>query len=293
MDPTTLIFAILGLLVATLGWIEARKQRRIAEQALPPPIKDVEPPNTETQELNWRCGIYDYPPLSSWPDQSEIDPSGPLVWLARHIAEAIGKAITFHRFAYDDFYKETNSIPDMIVGMFETKRRSSRVVFSRSLYEIGLQGICRNEQEGDVLQELREGNLRVAVYSGEVGWEFVEDELPDAVAEHRVATVSGGHQMHTMVLLTQGVYDVVIMDSLSCFNFLNEQDHRQQFRLAFNEPPQKYRACMALKKEHAHCLDAINDAIINYRNSNEFLSIERHALAGFERIIERRALRSH
>jgi hypothetical protein len=96
-----------------------------------------------------------------------------------------------------------------------------------------------------------------------------------------------------MSLLTEGYYDVVIMDYLSCFNFLAEEDNRHQFKLAFEEPPQKYRACLALKKEHSNRLAAIDRAIIKLRNTTEFLQIEEQALNGFERIIERRGLRSH
>jgi hypothetical protein len=256
-------------------------------------IERNEDKGSGTDGLNWRCGIYDYPPLSSWPEHSETEPSGPLVWLARHIAEEVGKVVAFELFAYDDFYKVNKRTPDMIAGMFETKRRSAHVVFSRSIYEIGLQGICRRKQKGDVLQGLRNGDLRVAVYSGEVGWEFVEDELPDAGEEHRVVTLAGGHQMHTIVMLTKGDYDVVIMDYLSCFNFLREKGHRRRFRLAFDEPPTKYRACIALKNEHASYLPAIDEAITKVRNAASFVQIEQTALLGFERVIERRALRSH
>src|SRR2546423_1452529 len=153
----TFVVAVITFFPTLLSWREARLQRRIAERALPPPDAEAESASTTTPELGWRCGIYDYPPLSSWPALSEAKPSGPLVWLAQHIAESVGKSARFQRFAYDDFYSSDKNIPDMVVGMFETKRRSSRVVFSRSIYEIGLQGICRREQKGDVLRDLREG----------------------------------------------------------------------------------------------------------------------------------------
>lgn len=298
MDPITLtivgvLVGVVALVPATLGWLEARRQRRLTERALPLPNEQRESSIPDTQSTHWRCGIYDYPPLSSWPAQPGIDPSGPFVLLGKSIAEAVGRTVTFEQFTYDDFYTDTNAIPDMIVGMFETRRRAARVVFSRSFYEIGLQGICRIEQQGDVLHGLREGRLKVAVYSSEVGWEFVQDEFPDAIEQHRVATLVGGHHMHTMALLNERVYDVVIMDHLSCVTFMNEPDHRQQFRLAFEEPPQKYRACIALKKEHSALLPTIDAAIVAFRNTSDFLRVEHEALAGLERVVERRGLRAH
>lgn len=49
-----------------------------------------------------------------------------------------------------------------------------------------------------------------------MGHNFVNDELPDAVEHHRVATLVGGRQMHTMALLAEGNYDFVIVDHVSC-----------------------------------------------------------------------------
>ncbi|GEM_PF-4687362 len=248
---------------------------------------------SSAQSNNWRCGIYDYPPLSSWTGQADSTPSGPLIELARMIARSLGKSLTFELVSYDMFYESDSGIPDMTVGIFETRRRSNRVLFSRSVYEIGLSGICRKNFKGDVLQGLRDGNLKVAVYYGEVGWEFVLDELPDAVEDHRVATLGGGHQMHTMMLLREGVYDVVIMDQLACYNFLNIKANKRKFKTAFDQPPQKYRACFALKKDHEGYLERVNAAIVESRNTRQFLDLEREALTGLERIVERRGLRSH
>jgi hypothetical protein len=273
--------------------IVLHRKKDATDKALAVHHPESDPSLSPTQGGPWRCGIYDYPPLSSWPSQSGAEPTGPLVLLAREVAHALGHSVTFELFTYDDFYADLNAIPDIIVGMFETKRRATRVAFSRSIYEIGLQGICRADQQGDVLRGLREGRLKVAVYSSEVGWEFVQDELPDAISEHRVATLVGGHQMHTMALLTEDAYDVVIMDHLSCRNFLNDPANRQRFRLAFDEPPQKYRACLAVRKEHSSLLPSIDSTLLTVRNSSMFLQSEQEALRGLERVIERRGLRSN
>lgn len=278
----------IALVPATFSWWETRRQRLLLEGAAQ---QKSAPPQPAPSTGSWRAGFYDYPPLSSISDTDDSAASGLLVTLANGVLDRLGKSADFCLFTYDDFYQDGAKIPDMVVGMFETKRRAKRMVFSIPLYEIALQGICRIDQQGDVLEALHDGKLRVAVYSAEVGWEFVNDELADAVEQHRVATLNGGHQMHTMGLLTQGTYDVVIMDQLSCHNFLSEGDHRSKFKLAFDASPKTYSVCISLRPDHAAMLDDVNAAILSVRNSPEFLEAEHQALAGFDHIINRRALR--
>ena len=272
----------------TLAWLEARRQRQLTEKVAPAGAGA----RTAVRDSVWRCGIYDYPPLGQWSAGLGADPTGPLPELGRQIGFELGKAIKFEFFSYDGFYAEDDALPDMVVGMFETKKRSERMVFSRPVYEIGLQGICRTDQKGDVLAGLREGQLKAAVYKGEVGWEFLRDELPDAVATHRFVEVAGGHQMDTMIYLSEGRYDVVLMDSLSCFNFLRQKSNENRFRLAFEEPLKKYPTCLALNKRHGALLGSLNEAILKIRNSKEYLRSESAALQGYEKVIERRGLRA-
>ncbi|MGD0866699.1 MAG: transporter substrate-binding domain-containing protein [Rhizomicrobium sp.] len=297
LDITTLTevgvaAAVIGaaaLVPTTLGWLETRRQRLLAEGAL---RADLKPVVTRAAKTVWRCGIYEYPPLSHWPAQRGLEPSGPFVVLAHEVARSLGKSATCEPFSYEDFYKGSDRIPDMVVGMFKTARRAEHVAFSRPVYKIGLQGICRRDQQGDILKGLREGNLSVAVYYGEVGWEFVEDELKDACEQNRVVKLIGGHQLDTMNHLTEGTYDVVIMDSLACANFLAEKDHRKKFRIAFDQPLDKFDACVSVRPENRDLLPTINNAIEQIRNSRDFLDMENEALAGFDKIIERRALRA-
>ena len=105
----------------------------------------------------------------------------------------------FVRFDYKGFYGSDDVIPDLIIGMFDTKRRRQRMNFSRAFYEIGLQGVCRKEQGSDILCDLRDGDLRVAVYDGEIGWEFLNDEIPDAEEQRRAVVVAGGRQRDTII----------------------------------------------------------------------------------------------
>lgn len=303
-DPITLtivfgIVTVIGVLVATLlgtlQWRETRKQTRLAERtahADNAPAIDTDTKHVETNSPFWRCGIYDYAPLSVWPSNSDEEPTGPLVELARRISASLGKTPIYEVFSYESFYKGGTHLPDMVVGLFETKRRAEHMVFSRPIYKIGLQGLCRKAEKRDILLGLREGDLRAAVYYGEVGWEYAEDELADADKEHRIAKLMSGRQLDTMDHLTQGEYTVVIMDSLACHMFLSEKNHAKTYRLAFDEPLDKFDTCVAVLPEHRHLMPKIDDEIITIRNSDSFLAIEQVALVGLEGVVERRALRA-
>jgi ABC-type amino acid transport substrate-binding protein len=285
------VVGIVAFVPTTLGYFEARKQRLLAERSLSLSGSASVAKGGQSNRV-WRCGIYDYPPLSSWHGGPRAEPTGPLVRLGREIGDALGKPVKFEHFSYDRFYMGDERLPDFVVGMFETRKRSERMLFSRSIYEVGLQGICRKNQGGDLLKELREGHLKVAVYKGEVGWEFLHDELPDAVMTQRYVEVAGGTQMDAMIYLKEGAYDVVLMDSLSCFKFLSQEDNKHRFRLAFAEPLQKYRTCVALNKTHAEMLGELNEALVQIRNSKPYLEAEGIALEGYENIVERRGLRT-
>lgn len=281
------VVALIALVPTTLAWWEARRHRLQSAPAAPARGATV-----TMDSPHWRCGIYDYNPLSNISADNPTEANGPLVELAQCLSAKIGKTIEFVPFSYRDFFRGETGLPDMVMGMFETRRRADHMAFSRPIYEIGLQGICRIDQSGDLLEGIREGPLKVAVYLGEVGWEFVHDELPDAVEQHRVAELGGGRQLDTMGLLTQGSYDAVIMDELACCNFLRQGENATRFKLAFSTPPKTFEACVAVRRRHQAVLPELNAVLEAVRNEADFLERERGALTGFETVIARRMLRA-
>jgi hypothetical protein len=289
------IAAVVALLPNTLSWIEARRQRLLTErsQIEGTSTKAIDRLDTQTPNQSiWDCGIYDYPPLSRIDGGIDAEPTGLLFELAQLVLLEIGRSATYSEVFYTNFYSSEGIPQDMAVGMFETKRRSEKMIFSRPIYEIGLQGICRIDQEGDVIKGLRDGPLRAAVYFGEVGWEFVLDELPDAFKENRVLVLQGGHQMDTMLHLRDRRYDVVIMDNVACSNFIRKQGNRKRFKFALEEPLKKYPVCIGLKPQHRLELERINASVVRIRNTAKFLALEDTALSGYERIIAKRGLRA-
>ena len=58
------------------------------------------------------------------------------------------------------------------------------------------------------------------------------------------------------------------------------------------EPLDKFDACVGVKPENRNLLPTINSAIEQIRNSKDFLDMENASLVGFDKVIERRALRA-
>jgi hypothetical protein len=142
-----------------------------------------------------------------------------------------------------------------------------------------LQGICHQSETGDLLSRIRGGSLKVALYKGEVGWEYAERELRGR--NRKIVVLEYGHRMETMAMLITGVYNIVLMDSLSCAHFIKTSRTRR-FKLAFNEPLEKYHACIALKKEYEYLLSFVDAALDKERNSPHFLRTETNSLIGYE-----------
>lgn len=228
-----------GAIPATLNWLEARRLSRLMSSG-----------GTEVERessYRWNCGIYDYPPLSVFPSGEGAQPSGPLVYLAREVLNAIGRSPIYCRFSYTDFYESEHVLPDVVVGMFETTPRSKKMIFSAPLYKIGLQGLCRIDDESKILEGSRAGTKTAAVYDGEVGWEYAVRHLPEAIREGRIVKVSWGRQTDTLAHLVNGECDVVIMDELSCANFLKKRSNARRFKFAFKSNPAIYEACIAVR----------------------------------------------
>jgi hypothetical protein len=281
------IAAVVALFPATLNWIEARRQRLLTERTQ---IQGGAVKALDHAEV-WDCGIFDYPPLSTIGGGIGARPAGPLFELAELIFLEIGRPVTYSEMFYRNLYREEGVRQDVVVTMFDTKKRSEKMIFSCPINAIGLQGLCRIDQEGDILRGLREGPLRAAVHFGEVGWEFASDELKDAFQENRVLILQGGHQMDTMSHLRDRRCDVVLMDKVACELFLRRGTNRKRFKFAFEEPPMKYESCIALKPQYRSELERINASIVRIRNTDRFIKLEDAALKGYEMIIEKRGIR--
>jgi ABC-type amino acid transport substrate-binding protein len=279
-----IFISTVAIIPAVISAIEGKRQRRIAELALKPDgsatATPVVVPTPSTGTLS--CGIYDYPPLSTIMED-DTNPAGLWHDLAQMIALKIGRKFSYSTMYYTNFYSEDGITQDLVVGMFDTRKRREKMVFSIPFHKIGLQGICRIEQQGNVLRLFREGRLKAAVYYGEVGWEFALEE--SKVNKIKYITVDGGNQLDTMAQLRAKNYDIVIMDHVACERFLRVGTNRRRYKLAFDGPLIEYLACIALKRKYESELPQINAAILAVRNTAVFMAGEDAIIRGYKGIV--------
>jgi hypothetical protein len=138
-------------------------------------------------------------------------------------------------------------------------------------------------------EEMVSGDLKLVVQVGEVGWEYVTNELPRTLKKSNVCQVASLTTHEALRMLVAGGYDLAISDELSCMRFL--WDFREHpFRLAFQRPLQIFDTCLAVRKELQWDMDLVNSYLIEIRNTPAFLEAEVKSLRGLEHVIERCSL---
>lgn len=234
-------------------------------------------------------GCFSYPPVSS---VEHADPrgeptfGGPFVELFGSIANAMNFDVEYRFISASEFSTAKDVSADMILGLFETPHRRPYFNFSLPLYRIRLQGICRRDQVAISKEDLISGKLRVIVQSGEVGWEYVQEQMASLMG----STVRAYPFMETVEasrMLLTGDYEVAISDELSCWRFLAANENREHFRLAFDWPLPSFTGCVAVRKGVPIDLQRMNELIKEMRNTPAFLQSEANALAGYEKVVER------
>lgn len=281
-----LALTILGLLLGGVqawpvirGWLP--EKRKALETSLKPE------PALDTSELV--VGVYPYPPLLLGSDPELM--VGPWVELAARIAEALHKRLVLRWFTMGDLTSsEANSI-DIAVGIFRTDRRSMKFEFTRPIHRIGLQGVCAANHPAIKSDALSTGRMKVVVQSGEVGWEYVLDEMSNSMQSKRVVVIDTAHSIDILELLTSGIVELALIDELTCINYLRGDGAEKPLRLAFDRPLKIFDACFAVNKSSGIDMQKLNRIIVDARNTPEFLEYEVKALEGYEGIITRAGLR--
>jgi hypothetical protein len=174
-------------------------------------------------------------------------------------------------------FKESSKISvDLIAGSFQTPHRSLHFDFSVPFHRIALQGICRRQRAKITKEELASGKLRIVVQSGEVGWEYVEDQL--AHLREQIQRAETAATFEIIHLLETGLYDVAICDEISCLKFLSGKGNNRRYQLAFDWPMSSYAACIAVNKRlawGAERMKLLNKAVKTARNIPSYLEYER------------------
>jgi hypothetical protein len=225
-------------------------------------------------------GCFDYEPLSR-PCQGggEAEAAGfegPWPRLMQDVARILDVEVKLQAISASEFKDSAKVTADAVVGLFQTPYRNLHFDFSLPFHRIGLQGICRRPRAKISKEELASGNLKILVQAGEVGWEYVEDQL--AHLRKVIKPVETATTFEIAHLLDSGRYDVAICDEISCLMFLRDKESRRRYQLAFDWPMSNYDGCIAVKKRllwDRRKMDALNQAIKQARNTPEYLAYER------------------
>jgi ABC-type amino acid transport substrate-binding protein len=234
-------------------------------------------------------GIFPYPPLSVGAEPDAM--SGPWPMLANALAAELGLQAEYRFTSYADLLENAYASVDVVVSVFETPRRRRYFDFTRPINRVGLLGLCR-DAVGSVAEDgLRSGQYRTLVQEGEVGWEFMVDEAPRAIANKRVVSVDAVDGVEVLTMLKAGRYDVALIDALSCMNFLADPELSNGLRLAFDAPLNMFDSSVAIRKTSGLDLSQVDKIVGDLRNRPEYLEAEQEALRGVERIVRRVGLR--
>lgn len=236
-------------------------------------------------------GYFPYPPFSiASSEGSHVDsssPSGPWCEVVTQVLSRLGLSFQFKPVSASDFSDQHRARPDIIMGLFRTDARSISYDFSQPLHCIGLNAVCRAELPSITKEHLLEGNLRVIVQKGEVGWEYAHQELRRVLAQGNITELDTHSTKDAIKSLISNNSDLAITDEVSCLGFLEEIGTKHAFRLAFDRPLRIFDACLAVSKDLSWPLDKIDFVLRQVRNEPEYLKREVLALRGYERIVER------
>ncbi len=243
-------------------------------------------------------GLLPYPPLMDLKDEDTAshqrgDFSGPWVDLFQLVAEQLGLEYEMGAMTAAHLIGEGKATFDVVLGLFKTDRRARSYDFTVPIYRIGLQGVTRADAPMITKEQLARGDLKVVVQEGEVGWEYVMGELLSMRAKKRLYTTNSFTTYEAMDLLKAAPeYNVAIADELSCLHFIKERSGDTSFRLAFARPLQTFDECLGIKRGLGIRMDLLNHALIEARNSSEFLQSEAKSLGELSgSVVERCSLR--
>lgn len=238
-------------------------------------------------------GCFPYPPLINWhrgqlDQDSEFD--GPWINLAKELARRMNLTLDLRVISASDFADTSQIETDVVLGLFRTDHREKFFDFSVPIHRIGLQGVCRAAAPQITKEAMVQGDLKIVVQEGEVGWEYVGSELKRALSKRNVYKVNSVATSEALDMLLSGCYDLAISDEVSCMHFLRGVGADHPFRLAFARPLQIFDGCLAVKRKCNWDMENVNRHLVEARNAESFLEYEVRCLRNFEKIIERCSL---
>lgn len=144
-------------------------------------------------------GCFPYEPLSvpSYGKDGQVTFEGPWPALVRSVARRMDIEVKLEPVSATGFQYPKKLKHDLVVGLFETEWRKKYFRFSDGFHRIRLQGVCRKDHPLTTKERLLEEETRIVVQPGEVGWEYVQEQIGSAKLNPRIkeAPLSATHEV--------------------------------------------------------------------------------------------------
>jgi len=233
LDAWVGVIATVGTTVAAIVvsiWLEFRKKHgsETALEPIPPAVHhalaSVAVTRLEKVRASGvlRCGVINHPPLSAWQQEAGAPVfSGYYVELAREVGVQEGLEIEFVAVSWGVLSSSFTSLDlDLVLSIFETRARLQFADFVACLHKVGVSGVMRASDEPlTEVSQLSDPALRVGTVVGEVGWEYVTQELK--LPRLQLVQVDSDALRTAFSPLISGDADIAIVDDLTCAQFVS------------------------------------------------------------------------
>lgn len=182
-----------------------------------------------------RCGIVNHPPLSAWEysgDSARF--MGYYPELARQVGRETGLDIEFVEMDWGLLPGAfTEHDLDLVLSIFETRARQEFADFAVALHKVGVSGVMAADRPPlcDV-SDLSAPDIKVAVVIGEVGWEYITQEL--RLPRRQVIQIDSSTLETAFTALWSGAADIAVVDDLTCAEFIARHP---DFQHVFTDDP--------------------------------------------------------
>lgn len=168
-----------------------------------------------------RCGVVNHPPLSGWKYVGGVvEYSGYYPELARQVGRDTGLDIEFCEMDWGVLPEAfTEHKLDLVLSIFETRVRQEFADFAVALHKVGVSGVMAADRDPMLdVSDLSRPDVRVGVVIGEVGWEYITQELQ--LPRRQVVQIDSSTLGTAFSALMSGAVDVAIVDDLTCAEFV-------------------------------------------------------------------------
>lgn len=173
-------------------------------------------------ERKMRVGCIKHPPLCDfvWKTRDTAEFSGLYVDMCRAVGKAADVEVEFVPVDWADIpdrvFREMGL--DLVLSVFQTPERAHVNDFTALFHKVNVVGLVQKTNDRiRSLQDIKDGDGKVAVTKGEAGWEFAVQTLQ--LPKHRLLVMENYELGATMGLVETGKAELAICDEVTCAEF--------------------------------------------------------------------------